>query len=58
MAKVIRCRDVGMNCDFSARGETMEEVMQQAAEHAKESHGLDTIPPELIGIVKAAVRDE
>jgi predicted small metal-binding protein len=58
MAKSLSCKDVGMNCDFKASGETMEELMQAAAAHAKEAHGLDSIPPELMPMVQAAVRDE
>jgi predicted small metal-binding protein len=58
MAKSISCKDVGMNCDFTAKAETMEELLQAAAAHAKEAHGLDSIPPELMPMVHAAVRDE
>ena len=38
MAKVLRCSDVGFECDGVIRAETEEEVMQQAAEHAKTAH--------------------
>jgi len=58
MAKSISCKDVGMDCAFTAHAETMDELMQAAAAHAKEAHGLDTIPPELVPMVQAAVRDE
>jgi len=58
MAKVLCCRDVGVDCDFRVRGETVEEVLQAAAQHAKQAHGLDAIPPALAGIVRAAIRDE
>ncbi len=59
MAKSISCKDVGMiGCDFTAKAETMEELMQAAASHAKEAHGLDSIPPELLPVVQAAIRDE
>ena len=59
MAKSISCKDVGMvGCDFSAKAESMEELMQVAAAHAKEAHGLDSIPAELMPMVQAAVRDE
>ena len=58
MAKTISCKDVGMaGCEFTARGETMEELLQVAAAHAKEAHGLDSIPPELMPLVQAAVKD-
>jgi len=58
MAKSISCKDVGMDCSFTARADTVEELMQVAAAHAKQAHGLDSIPPELMPIVQAAVRDE
>jgi predicted small metal-binding protein len=43
MAKTVSCRDVGMDCDFVAWGETTEDIMQQAAEHARTA----TRPPSL-----------
>jgi predicted small metal-binding protein len=59
MAKTISCKDVGMvGCDFTAKADTVEELMQVAAAHAKSAHGLDSIPPELMPVVQAAVRDE
>jgi predicted small metal-binding protein len=58
MAKVLRCRDVGVDCDFVASGATVEEVMQKAKEHACTDHGFAAIPPELAEKVKAAIRDE
>jgi predicted small metal-binding protein len=59
MAKTISCKDVGMiGCDFTARAETMEELMQVAAAHARDAHGMDTIPPELVPLVQSAVREE
>ena len=57
MAKSICCRDVGVDCDFQATGETVEEVMTQCAAHAKSAHGIDEIPPELAAKVQGAVRD-
>ena len=57
MAKSITCRDVGMDCDFTAQAETMEELMQKCSEHAKSDHGIAEIPAELADKVKAAVRD-
>jgi predicted small metal-binding protein len=56
MAKQMRCRDLGMNCDFEARGNTDEEVLQQAAGHARSVHQINEMPPELAAKVKAAIR--
>ena len=35
----ITCRDVGQNCDCIVQGETEEELMKNAAEHAVKDHG-------------------
>jgi predicted small metal-binding protein len=60
MAKVLRCRDVGMDCPKEVRGETEEEVLQLAAEHAEKDHGISAsqIPPSILAMVKSAIRDE
>jgi len=47
-----------MDCDFEARGNTVEEVMQQCAVHARTDHGMTEIPAELEKKVRAAIRDE
>jgi predicted small metal-binding protein len=58
MAKVLRCRDVGMDCDFEVRATTEEEILQKAAEHAQTAHNMKEIPPEVVTNVRAAIRDE
>jgi predicted small metal-binding protein len=58
MAKSISCKDVGLNCDFTATAETMEDLLKAASAHAKQAHGLDSIPAELMPMVQAAIRDE
>ena len=57
MAKRLRCRDVGLNCDFEARGATEEEVLQKAVVHARNVHDLTDVPPELATKVRAAIRN-
>jgi predicted small metal-binding protein len=58
MAKVISCRDVGVDCDFRARANSMDELMTMLSKHAKDAHGMNEIPPEILMKVKSAVRDE
>ena len=58
MSKVLRCSDVGMDCDFEARADSEEGIMQQAVEHAKTTHNMQEIPEEVIAAVRAAIRDE
>ena len=58
MAKILRCRDVGMDCDFVARAETEEEILKKAAEHAQATHNMKEIPEEVLTKVSAAIFDE
>ncbi len=60
MGKVLRCQDLGTNCPKEMRGETEEEVMKLAAEHAEKDHGISasSIPPAMLQMVKAAIKDE
>ena len=58
MTKVLRCRDVGVDCNFVARGATEDEVMAKVQEHACTGHGFTGIPPELADKVKAAIYEE
>ena len=60
MAKVLRCRDVGMDCPKEIRAETEEELLKLAVEHAEKDHGISaaTIPPSILAIVKSAIKEE
>lgn len=60
MAKVLRCRDLGMNCPKEVRAETEEELMKLAAEHAEKDHGIAAanIPPSILAMVKSAIKTE
>ena len=55
--KVLKCADLGFQCAGVIRAESMDEVLQQAASHAKAVHGVD-VTPDLAEKVKAATRTE
>jgi len=59
MGKIIESAkfDPSSGCTHVVRGKNEEEVLKNAAEHAK-SHGLRDVTPELMAKVKAAIRDE
>jgi predicted small metal-binding protein len=56
--KVVRCRDVGFDCNGVVRAPTEREALEQVALHAKEVHGVDQVPPEVVSKVKDVMRDE
>ena len=57
MAKELRCRDVGVDCDYVARGETDEEVTQKAKEHGQTVHNMKEIPKEIVQKIQSAIRN-
>jgi predicted small metal-binding protein len=58
MGKILECAkvDPSSGCQHVVRGETEQEVLQKAGEHAKE-HGIRDVTPELLARVKANIRD-
>ncbi|CAN5154027.1 MAG: DUF1059 domain-containing protein [Chloroflexia bacterium] len=58
MAKVLHCRDVGFDCEGVISGDTEDDVMTQAAEHARTAHDMDDITPETAEQIRSKIRDE
>ena len=58
MAKVysISCRDAGVDCDFQARGSSMEEVMQLCADHGIKEHNMKAFGPELYAKMRSCMK--
>ncbi|MFQ5473250.1 MAG: DUF1059 domain-containing protein [Dehalococcoidia bacterium] len=58
MGKIIDCNKVNpaSGCSHIVRGDTEEELLKNAAEHAKE-HGMEPTP-ELLEMVKSQIEDE
>ena len=59
MAYTLACRDLGADCPYVARGETIDEVLQDGVKHVKEVHGFtdeQVNAPEFIEESKAAIK--
>lgn len=57
--KSFSCRDAGVVCDAKVTGETEEEVLAKAVEHAREAHGVDlSQSTTLAKFARGAIRDE
>jgi predicted small metal-binding protein len=58
MAKVylISCRDAGVNCDFQARGSSMDEVLQLCADHGAKEHNMKGFGPDLYRMMQSRVK--
>jgi predicted small metal-binding protein len=58
MTKVLKCNDLNPGCTFEARGNTDEDVLKKAAEHAKTAHNMEEIPSDVLDKARSAIRDE
>lgn len=58
MSKVLRCKDVGMDCDFEVHAETEQEIIQKAGEHAKAKHNMPEISEEVLAKVRSVIHEE
>jgi predicted small metal-binding protein len=58
MAKQLNCADVGFDCNAQFSGDTEEEVMAQASEHAMSVHGMsESDLQEHQGAIRGAIQD-
>ena len=39
MAYTLACQDAGVTCPYVSKGETMDELWEDASKHVKEEHG-------------------
>jgi predicted small metal-binding protein len=55
--KELHCKDVGfLDCKGVLRGNTDEEVLKQAAEHARKDHGLATLDAATMSKIRSQIR--
>ncbi len=55
--KTLHCSDLGFDCKAVVQASTEEEVLAQAAEHAKTAHGV-MVTPEMADQIKTLIKDE
>ena len=55
--KQFACGTVVPGCDGVVQGDTVDDVLTAAAAHAREAHGMDEVPDEVVGAIKAGITD-
>jgi len=58
LVKQLKCADLMPGCSFVAEGKDVSEVMAKTSQHAKQAHGMTTIPPDVAKKAQAAIRDK
>ena len=57
MAKKFSCGDVVDGCGWTTTANNEEELFEQIAKHAKDTHNMSEIPDEIIQKVKSKIAD-
>jgi len=55
MGYEFECTNVVPGCEGKVRAETKDDVVQKAAQHAAEAHGMPELPDEVVEKVKASI---
>ncbi len=58
MARFLRCRDIGMDCDFEAQADTEPQILEKVLGHLQTTHNMKEMSEELVAKARAAIRDE
>ncbi|NOR14458.1 MAG: DUF1059 domain-containing protein [Candidatus Aminicenantes bacterium] len=57
----LACKDTGAECDFVAKGDTLDELMGKLGQHAKEVHGYtdeQLNDPKMMETLKSLIKTE
>ena len=55
--KVVRCRDVGFDCNGVVEAVNETELLSKVAAHAKEVHNVQEVTEEMVKKVKSVIRE-
>ena len=55
--KQFACGTVVDGCDGVVRGETDDEVLAAAAQHAADAHGMTEVPTHVVDAIRAGITD-
>lgn len=57
MSKMLACGDLFEGCAAEVRAETVDDILSQAAVHARADHGLETIDDATRDALVSAIRE-
>jgi predicted small metal-binding protein len=52
----LHCKDLGMNCSFTATGTTEQDIMRQFIEHAESAHKMSVFSADFLYRVQKAIK--
>jgi predicted small metal-binding protein len=57
LMKQFKCGDVVPGCQWVACNEDEDELFQEIGSHARETHGMDEVPPEVVEAIHGVITE-
>lgn len=55
--KQFRCGDVVLGCEWVARNDDEQVLFDEISVHAREAHGMDEVPPEVVDQIRGVITE-
>ena len=55
--KQFKCTDVVLGCQWVARNEDEQVLLDEIVVHARDAHGMDEVPPEVADQIRGVITD-
>ena len=55
--KQFKCGDVVLGCEWVTRSDDEQELFQEIEVHAREVHGMDEVPPEVVDKINEVITE-
>jgi predicted small metal-binding protein len=55
--KEFRCGELVPGCGAAFQAESEKEILEHIAAHARDEHGMDEVPPEVVDQIRAAISE-
>jgi predicted small metal-binding protein len=52
-----KCGDVVLGCQWVTRSEDEKELFAEIQSHARDAHGMDEVPPEVVDKINAVITE-
>jgi predicted small metal-binding protein len=55
--KQFRCGDVVLGCEWMTQSEDEQALFNEIHRHAREAHGMDEVPPEIVDAIQGVITE-
>ena len=55
--KQFRCGDVVLGCEWVTRSEDEKVLFDDISSHARDAHGMDEVPPEVVDQIQSVITE-